>query len=273
MLIVGTYLISKDIVETLERKLDFTLNQKIKTEIKILENEFLNKFWPYIPQEINQVSVNCQDTSTSLEQQTKLSNLPVISLDRVYITNAEAYLEVTRQTNANTGKITLAPRPNTPPLEEQISQIAKQYNKIVLTDVGAFGGDTIIEIINKLSAAKISIAEVYLGFSTNEATTKIKQKVPKTSAIQTYNFYEWIELRDLFGIDGRQVQSNKTNATQKQYIPYWENLENWASIPTQNVQTVTTLCQNYYQETIRLLSAQNHDISKIGTQVPYNGGN
>ncbi len=267
MLSVGTYLISKDIAETLERKLDFSLDQKIKTEIKILEDEFLTKFWPYIPQDINQVSVNCQDISTTLEYLTKRNNLPVISLDRVYITNANAYLEVTRQTNPKTGIITLAPRPNTPPLECQISKIASQYEKIILADVGAFGGDTILEIVSKLSQEKIVIKEIYLGFSTQEATNKIKQITPCTP-IQTYNFYEWIELRDLFGIDGRQVES-KTK--EKTYIPYWENLGNWASIPQKNIEPVSQLCKQYYHLLVQKLINNGFNASTIGTQVPYNG--
>ena len=73
------------------------------------------------------------------------------------------------------------------------------------------------------------------------------------SVLRTFNFYEWIELRDLFGIDGRATGILNGIRT---FMPYWENLTQWASIPQCNEQKVAELCKYFNARLLAKLKKQ-----------------
>ena len=238
-----SYLVTKDLVPTLERKQGRTLIDYTQKQVKILEEEFLKELWPSIPKGINCIALDALETSKQLERICTESGLPIVSLDRVYVTNADSYLEVTRQTDLKTGEIIIAARPGAKSIEQQIDSIP--YKKIGLTDVGAFGGDTIIEVCRMLEKAGKKIAKIFLGYSSIGANEAINQN-RDLEALNLFQFYEWIELRDLFGIDGRRIANGG-------FVPYWENLKEWASIPEKNEPKVKELCKRYNQKLFEII--------------------
>ena len=205
---------------------------------------------------MNQVASDALVTSQQLERQCQLRNLPVVSLDRVYLTDADAYLEVTRITDPVTGKITISSRPGQPSLDRQLDQLS-QYRKIILTDVGAFGGETMLETCTLIEQRGIKIEEILLGYSSIEANANINNK-RKMTALDLFEFYEWIELRDFFGIDGRRVADGSG------FIPYWEKPVEWASIPKPYEEAVKSLCQAYNSKLLTLLEENGCPTERIG---------
>lgn len=193
------------------------------------------------------------------------NTLPLISLDRIYFPYAAAFLEVTRKTNPENGKITIAARPGTRPLNEQLNRIP--YEEVVLGDVGAFEGNTLATICSELESRKIKVKEIYLGFSTPEANKKLNC-TRKVNVLNIFNFYEWIELRDLFGIDGRAVGLEGSKRT---FIPYWENLTQWASIPKENETSIIELCKEFNYRLLAELKANGKDMIKIGKAIKFGG--
>ena len=258
---------TKDTVETLERKIGYQLSSKSKKKIKELEDRFLSSFWPYIIKAIDKVAIDASSVSKQLESLVCRNKYPVISLDRVYLTNADVYLEVTRITNPKTGEVRIAERPGSKPLQKQINNL-KKYKRIVLADAGAFEGRTLLEICGALEGEYIKIQEIYLGFSSNETNRKIN-KSRKLTTLNLFDLYEWIELRDFFGIDGRNVGILYGT---RQFIPYWENLSKWASIPKESEHDVTELCKEYNKILLEALKKERCDIRKIGQIVRYEGG-
>ncbi len=267
ILVVFTYLVTKDIVETLERKIGYKLSDSLREDIKFLENEFLYRFWQYIPDNIRKTAIDANTVSKELENIIQLTGHPIISLDKVYLTNADEYLEVTRLTDPKTGNITISERQGYRPIEEQINSL-KKYKKIVLADVGAFEGGTLLDVSNMLERNGLEIEEIYLGFSSNEANKRINNS-RKLTVLNLFDFYEWIEMRDLFGIDGRAVSNDLGIKT---YIPYSENLSGWASIPKENEKTVSEICNQYYLKLIQKLSKGGFDLNKIGKIMRLDGG-
>lgn len=265
-MIVFTYLVTKDLVETLERKIGYKLKEDSKTKIKILEDEFITEFWPFIPNNLSKLAISALEVSERLNSITKESKYPIISLDKVYITSADEYLEVTRITDPITGKIKIAGRSGNKSLEEQINKL-RNYNKMVLADVGAFEGDTLLDITKRLEMMGVNIEKIYLGFSDNRAYKKINSS-KKLYCLYRFDFYEWIELRDLFGIDGRNVESCDGI---KRFIPYWENLVGWASISKENELNVAILCKYYNNKLLEILQEGLVDINRIGLIVKYRG--
>ncbi len=182
---------------------------------------------------------------------------PLISLDRVYVPNADGYLEITRVTDPLTNKVIIGERPGNPSLEVQFSSLQK-YKEINLVDVGAFEGNTLLEICVFLEEKGLKIAEIFLGYSSLEAKEKIGYD-KKVTALNLFQFYEWVELRDFFGIDGRRIAQKPGY-----FIPYWENLNSWASIPLQYEKEVKNLCLDFNKSLLDLLSKEGYAVEKIG---------
>lgn len=265
-MIIFTYLLSRDLVETLERKFGFSIDVVLKEDVKELEQEFIDCFRRYVPENVRYNCVNAQDISNQIASILEYARFPVISLDRVYIPSAQEFLEVTRQTNQETGQVKIAERPGALSIEEQVEKI-REYKEIVLADVGAFEGTTILDICDLLSQRDIKVDEIVLGISSNEANKKLN-KTRKVSALNLFNFYEWIELRDLFGIDGRNIGIRNGK---REFIPYWENLCKWASISTENRDEVERLCKKFNSELIGKLWQEGYDLNRIGRPVKYLG--
>lgn len=255
---------------TLERKIGIPLTDGLKRNIFCLEDCFLSEFWRYVPLEVNRICIDALLASWELESVCEMSKLPVISLDRVYISEADAYLEVTRLTDPNTGAVTIAPRPGAPALDEQMDPL-RRYKRICLVDVGAFEGSTLIEVCKALEDRDISIEDIFLGFSSIGANAAINND-RKMTPLYLFEFYEWIELRDLFAIDGRKVADGAVGESINRFIPYRENLGKWASIPESFVLEVRELCLRYERALVDLLRENCCDIAKIGNKVGYFGG-
>ena len=81
------------------------------------------------------------------------------------------------------------------------------------------------------------------------------------------NFYEWIELRDLVGIDGRAV--GLSSEGYRLYMPYWENLTELASVPEESMAPVKEICLKAYRGIMQLLRDNGYYVSKIGRIVEY----
>lgn len=272
-------MISRDLVETLERKIGFSLNGETKAQIKYLEEQFLKVFWGFVPSNIadngngekrilvKRMVGEVEPVVRRLEFINSVKNYPTISLDRIYVPKADYFLDITRLTNPKTGEVRLSERPGTMKLEEQLRELPN-YNCVNLSDVGAFSGESLLEIVERIKSRGINVRSITLGFADLSAMNKLAGIVDSVSMPVLYpipRFYEWIELRDLFGIDGRAVGFNG----RRKFIPYWENLTQWASVPPENEVMAVGLCKEYNKRLIAVLKKEGQDVSKIGIQVPY----
>jgi len=263
-LVVFTYLITRDIVETLERKLGYNLDTCSQEKIRLLEDNFLSEFWQYIPLEIVKKEVRAKNISEELSSIVARSDLPVVSLDRIYFPIANKYLEATRITNPNTGEVVIGERCGALSLDWQLEQL-RIYRSIVLADVGSFEGTTLLKICSLLEQKGLDIEEIVLGFVGKVAQEKLGSKY-KLSSVYNFEFYEWIELRDFFGIDGRRKFGSN------ELMPYWNNLPSWASISVSDEQSVVCLCKAYNVQLMDILVKGGYDLQKIVGRINYNGG-
>ena len=261
-----TYLITKDLVEKLRNKYEINLSESLSAQVKRLGDEFVDRFWlaSGLPKEIDKLSLDAGELSSKLKALLNGASF-YISLDKVYFPKAPAYLEVTRRTDQTTGKVELSERPGNKPLVEQLDSLSG-YRKVSLTDVGAFSGDTLMQICSMFEARGVRISRVYLGVSSYELTAKANTRV-KFNVVKQFNFYEWIELRDLLGIDGRAVGLKDGIRT---YMPYWENLKEWASIPNDAVGVTAKLCKEYGSCLLGLIRGScSRSEERIGEPVKY----
>lgn len=242
------------------------LDRNLRRDIKELEDEFVEEFKRYVPQNTDYSVLNAQDVTSQIIEQLRARSLPIISLDRVYVPKADIFLEVTRQTDQETGEISITERPGSSPLAKQIATAGK-YGEAILVDVGAFEGSTLMSICGLLNQTGINIEEIVLGISSKEANRKLNN-TRKVTSLNLFDFYEWIELRDLLGIDGRNTGIRKGK---REFMPYWENLCKWASISLENKDGAEKLCKYFNSLLIGRLWQEGYDLAKIGRPVKYLG--
>lgn len=228
-----------------------------------LEEEFLEKYWRLIPNNIDTVEIRIPDLKRKILELNP--SRPLVSLDRIYMAEADAYVNLTRETNPSNGLVKLAPRNGTPPLKDQVKQL-KNYNQWNIFDIGVFDGDTILSVCDLIESEGIEIGEIYLGVASTKGYQKLTEK-RKLKVVNIFDFFEWVELRDLFGIDGRSVYSEK----ERSFIPYWENLPGWASIDGDNEVLGRELCLKTNRKLKQILREDNLNLKNLGTIVNYGG--
>lgn len=259
-----------DLRETLRNKYRISLTPTAERQIIELGKEFVNAF-----RRLSQLDANfdfqVRQADVLSRSLTAGVKGPFISMDRVYIPIAPGYLEVTRLTDPNTGEVTISQRPGQNPIPVQIAGIRKAgYDAITLIDVGAFGGDTLLEVVSMLVKGGVPVKSARLAVSSYGIDKKVKGII-ELSVIEKFNLGEWIELRDFFGIDGRNVGLDDNG--NRLYIPYWENLTEWASIPKQAEKVIADLCKSYNKVLMKILSDAGAAIETIGLQVKYRRNN
>ncbi|RMF55354.1 hypothetical protein D6745_02510 [Candidatus Woesearchaeota archaeon] len=208
--------------------------------------------------------IYAEEASKRLEERVAESRDFTLSLDRIYVRNADTYLDVSR-TMDNNGSVLITERPGTQDLAEQIANIGSPHT-INLIDVGVFEGGTLKVVCDLLQRQGNVINAVTVAVLNSNSEDKLRKSLGsdvKIDAVQEYNLSEWIELRDFFGIDGRKVVGK-----QGCFVPYWENLSEWASIPGERVENTRKLCQNFNKRLLELLDSQGYNISRIGKPIP-----
>lgn len=281
MVNVGTYLITNDLVLKTMNALGSTISEDLKNRIRNIGNGFLKGFWSIsgIPEDVDRITLDGSYLSNELVKLLRKVEYPIVSLDRIYVppeTSSDLfYIDVTRLTDQATGAVKLAARPGKKSIDEQASELKNivKNTPVALVDVGAFEGNTLLRVLNTLRKEDIKVAEIYLGVSNRRLNEKINY-IARTNVVSTFDLYEWIELRDLIGIDGRKVGVDQKGTLQ--YIPYWENLTGWASISNENAYIVKQFCIKYYDRLIGLILREladgrcNNPTLLFGRKVGFN---
>jgi len=258
-----TYLITKDLVRTLEVKVGYTLKDAVKEAIVSLEDEFVYEFSMFIPSNVRLEVLTVVQIRESINRM--LNGGSILSLDRIYFEEADFYLDITRQTDSISGKISIDSRFGSSPLEQQIGNINGE-KPVTLVDVGVFDGDTLLKTYSLLERFGVDIERVVLGVASEKGFKKVNS-LRTVGVGRIFDFYEWIELRDLFGIDGRSVASR----SKRKFIPYWENLSDWASIQEKDCKEARNFCMEFNKRLKNILRQNGYDISQIGECVTYRG--
>lgn len=257
----STYLITRDLVPTLTRKIGLNLLDSTIEKISWLEEGFLADYWSLFEPVFFGVGVQSLDASLALGNKIK-KNEALVSLDRVYIPQADYFLEVTRNTDPQTGEVVIGPRPGFAQIEEQISTIEEE--EIILGDVGAYSGNTLLCVAQLLEQSGINVKEIQVAYSSFDAAIRLSRDF-LFSCMEAYDFYGWTELRDLFGIDGRRVKDKEG------FIPYWENLRNWSPVSEARLDEASKLCKQYNAQLLELLDKDGCDVGAIGPLLLYAG--
>lgn len=158
------------------------------------------------------------------------------------------YLETSRQVDENLNSTGLGTRKSSDlSIEQQLKQLAKKIDKkpVTIFDDVAFGGDTILEILDKAKQVGLSVTEVSLGIATTDALARIGQADYSCSSRFTYDqILDEICERDFFvgaPNSGRTIKIDREYYGLPYLLPYGKPID-WASIPESDAMTFSVSC-------------------------------
>lgn len=283
------YLITKDIVPTLINKLGIYELKNLphaQKKLKELENAFVGEFSEILRSGTLVRAVDAEDIAAALRERISAiahenPNHLTVSLDRVYGPVASYHIEITRALEPITGRsFHGANRFNSLPVEVQVSdlklmqEIKKRNNKgmeltVILADVGTYEGKTIKRMMRMLSKEGIIINKVVVGIATEKGYTTLRNAYG--DAIIACNIerdlYEWMELRDLMLIDGRQALLGSYTNGVRYFVPYSELLVKEAKVPKRKEQEAIEICYRFHNEIMDLLKDLGIESERIGKHV------
>lgn len=178
----------------------------------------------------------------------KAKGLPVVTMDPFYGADIADYqLNSTRGINPDRSIEEIA-RPGYPPLPEQIATLRFNLGKnssIILVDAGAYSGDSLITVTNKLIEVSVFPSVIVLGIATNDAENRLTDSGLRIITINKIDKpIDWIEARDFIPfvpLSGRVINNGLFNGISRA-LPYVlpdGNPGSWASIPESSVITIS----------------------------------
>ena len=188
--------------------------------------------------------VSEQEISQGLADLVHESDLPVISLDRVYV-KEELNLEITRLVDEKGKDRGLGRRAGTPPIWQQIKKLQMSgVHEVALVDDVIFSGTVLERIINLLSRINIQVPLICAGIGIGEGINRINGTKREIRCVRTYeevidevcerDFYPGVPLSGRLLVGGENIG-----------VPYllpFGNPESWASIPPEQTATFSKFC-------------------------------
>jgi hypothetical protein len=281
------YVVTLDLVETLRYKFNMKPvleNPELKRKIEDLQENFINKFKVLVPEDENLRIIKATELSEKLAkgvEDVKLQSRDsvVVSLDRVYFRKADFYLDVTREMDPliSVYNINTTNRYGSKNIEEQIkdleiklmSRVEKPKSGIILVDVGAVRGDMINDVIFDLKKKEIGVNNIVLGISSVEAKKALENRYgKKVTVLESYDLSQWLELRDMFLIDGIQAPDSEMKDGKK-FISYADVIQ-WSGVPPKNYLALKELAKEANTSLIKTLESYGINTSIIGEPVKLN---
>lgn len=226
------YLLSEGISALLSERYGLELSPETKAEIGSIERGFSEELRGHVPAGLDYHVLGADEIRAGMQRITRDETLPLVSLDDVYFTGmAHGMLSVTRLTSTeDPDRYEIGPRPGAASLDEQVDQVMTTTGRrIALIDVGAFNGDTIHDQAKVLTERYgMRIEAVYVSIANASAQNGLPMQ-----AARRFDFHDWVENRDLIGFDGRKPLGEQAGEGYP-IMPYFEHLEEWASLPAAN---------------------------------------
>ena len=261
------YLLTGGLVALLENRHGFQLRQETQRRLRELEVVYANELAKLLDGrkdkddkgdfvwQVKFISDNEIEDSLAgilIGSKQGLARRPLVSFDDVYGQKfPDTHYDITRMQDPN--KISespvLSPRFNAPSLDLQAEGIAACYgSEVDIMDIGAFGGDTLCdEILGRFKNAGLKVRNVNLVFAGQEAIQKLTNLGVKVNYAHTFDWVDWLELRDCIGFDGRKVKMPSVEERPDNlFVRYTERASSWASIPEEFVQDYKRMYDFYF---------------------------
>lgn len=194
-----------------------------------------------------------QDSARNTLTRSKYNGGVCVSLDRAYMpavdqNNEVLYIDSSRQIDSNFNSIGLGTRTtDNRNLTEQMTELAEIVGDrpVTIYDDVAFGGDTMLEVLDLAKNVGINVVSVELSISTSEALDKLTQAGYSSSTDFEYEtILDEICERDFFigaPYSGRTILEGSKAKGAPYVLPLGLPVE-WASIPEADALEFSQFC-------------------------------
>jgi hypothetical protein len=253
-------------------------NPELCFKIKELEKEVCGKFHEFVVEGLSVKVIDSEELSKKiLIAAKKIDGDPyIISLDRSYFPDAK-HLDPT--TEYRSGRVVA--HYSKPSLETQATEIMKDLaplsllrgggkNGAILVDVGIDSGTTLGVVIPILEQREIKIEGVVVGIISPRFKPYPEVFGYKAVAVEPANWSVWVDSRDIFLIDGRQIPSNAgVDRYEKKFVPFIDDVENASSsgIKREKMTELRSLCFEANSRLLGVLREFGVSTDTIGTPI------
>lgn len=269
------YLVSKGIVALLQNRYGLCLSKNVQEKLKNIENVFSTKMNQFTDSSLRFSLIEEDVIEAEMKMMLAEESRPIVSVDDVYFTkSSEDFYSMTRLTNPDdSSDKVIGPRFGKKTLSEQRERLANKYGneEIALIDIGIFHGDTLLEeILINFPQAGINVGKVYCVVGNKDYLKKFIDAGVELVVAREYDFFDWVEARDLLGFDGRKPQREKLSGYDNinLVIPYKDALDAWAGIKDPS-DSLKALCEQACEDLIDILKDDNintrYDLARKNT--------
>jgi hypothetical protein len=276
------YLLTGGLVPLIENRHKIPLGDNTKEAIRYIERSYSNSIAsllsnrierdpennPKFRWEVKFISdITIEEELSGLINSNKSIAQPIVSFDDVYCQNlANVNYHVTRIQNPSNlnEEPKLGSRFSFLDLDTQVENVRRNYGKSIdIMDIGAFGGATLLPEIKRFRDKGVNIENIYLMFVGQEALEKLSNENLNIFYSKTFDWIDWLEIRDCMGFDGRKVplNPNDLDAPQNSFIRYTEKSKEWASIPEDVKTKYDLLYDSSFNQVREVLASEGIDVS------------
>lgn len=257
------YLLSGGIVPLLENRYEVSLDQKAKTRIRVLEQEYFKEMHGLLDGrkesdgegefswKVEFIGDEAIDESMrKVIAAKRVVERPLVTFDDVYCVDlANGRYHVTRINDPFdlSKKAVSGPRLGYASLEEQVRSIRKNLgDEIDVIDIGVFEGDTLMSEARRFGNEGVKINNVYTAFAGKAGIKNLSEIGINLHSAMIADWVDWLELRDCIGFDGRKVLWQGNGEKPKGFFVRYDFRPGWASIPEGMEQKFTQLYDSYF---------------------------
>lgn len=247
------YIVTEDIEELLKRwarKRGFLLPDcKFFTQLTAQLAEILSDYFPVLW--VESFGDFRQRMAQYIDGQTAL-----VSIDEVYIEEADHYIRMTRLINFDMVEIGRGSRSANESVDAQIKRAVEEIGQrpVTICDDGCWTGGSIIELVEEFQTLGVKVEQVIVGLSGKETRRKLLAKFGSgldfKSGWEIEDLIDWVCERDFFPgvpLSGKLVGDKDTHLAHNPEIgasylmPFGKPTE-WASIPESKAAEFSERC-------------------------------
>lgn len=250
------YIIIADLPNSLRNRYNIEAldtNPKLRSRLKELDMEICSKFQAIVAEGLTLKVIDADDLSKKIFAAAKKldSNPFVVSLDRSYFPEAR-HLDPTTEY----GSARVVGHYSRPNLETEATEIMRESASlsllrggdkkgVILVDVGIYNGATLSRVIPMLEQRDVKIDGIVVGIVSPRIKSYAQFLSFDVIAVEPTNYSVWVDSRDIFLIDGKQIPSNiGIDKYERKFVPFIDDVENAvnAGIKREKLGELRSLC-------------------------------
>jgi len=238
--------ITNDIVSFLAATVTEDFLQASIPSIHALISEFLSNLEHHLPPNYRLSVFDVTHLATQLYMETRKTNFPIVSLDKINIPWAQHYCHATTLIREN-GDICWVSKSETD-LHQEVASL-RSLGQIALVDIGAQSGSLVSWCVSNLL-----VGESYLGVCSEPSRIRLEKAGVPVRPLHHFQQLQWVELKDLLGIDGRRCVIEGRLMKLPAIITFIEN----AHVSAADRQILRNLCLKVRAELVDILVSQKY---------------